>query len=100
MPESIEQRAAQWVVGPDTGISSLAIWATMMGVAPSKAAPPYDVFDFGRCYRLLALIPEWKSRLPEMEKYGSLWPSIVRDWDGESARYLEALAHGRIHVPL
>lgn len=59
MAESIEKRAMRWAAGGDTGSSSKAIMQTMMGEPPSDGwCYPHDGGDFGRCYRLLAIIPE------------------------------------------
>lgn len=65
------ETALAWIVGDDTGISSEVIWAVMMGVDPKNIldkSTPSDPSDFGRCYRLLKLIPEWEKRLEELRK--------------------------------
>ena len=79
------EKALKWITSSDTGISSEAIWAVMMGV-PSKDDYrhnyPSDPSDFGRCYRLLNLIPEWKSRLSEVaDEYGGVWTIYIKNWD-------------------
>lgn len=61
-------RANIWITGDDTGISSKVIWAVMMGVPVTNKSTPSDPSDFGRCYRLLKLIPEWENRLEELKK--------------------------------
>lgn len=73
----------QWVVGPDTGISSKALWSHMMaGSAPSEGFGnhPHDVDDFGRCHRLLSLAPHWFPRLGEMAVYGEEWRVLAEHW--------------------
>jgi hypothetical protein len=72
--------AYEWITGGDTGASSKAIWAHMMGVK-SDGSYPYDPSDFGRCYRLLCLVPEWRGRMPEMARYGTIWSRLVTQWD-------------------
>lgn len=70
--KSIEQRALFWALSGDTGISSKSIAAHMSGITKNDAfgiMPPSDADDRGRCIRLLELIPEWISRLPEMVQY-------------------------------
>jgi len=62
------KRACQWIISDDTGISSKVIWAVMMGVKPNNVSTPSDNSDFGRCYRLLKLMPEWEKRLNELKK--------------------------------
>ena len=75
--------ALAWIVGDDTGISSKAIWATMMGVPVGGlgwSSYPRDPDDIGRCFRLLALVPEWRERLPEMAALSPEWAALVGEW--------------------
>lgn len=72
MRESILERAHKWIVSGDTGISSVTIWACMMGIEQiylGRCDTPSDPSDFGRCYRLFKLIPEWEERIEELRKY-------------------------------
>lgn len=77
-----DNRPLRWIVGRDTGMSSKAIWAHMMGVQEGDISQfyPGDASDFGRCIRLLDLMPEWKERLPEMARYGHVWAALVSNW--------------------
>lgn len=76
------KRVSQWIVGEDTGISSIAIWSTMMGVQPEEGfCAPSDPSDLGRCLRLLELVPEWKERISEMAIHGREWAALVSQWD-------------------
>src|SRR3990167_6136371 len=62
----------EWRGGWDTGISSVAIYSHMMGLPQdSQFGPGYprDPDDFGRCYRLLKVAPEWRERIGEMATY-------------------------------
>jgi hypothetical protein len=80
---SVQERANQWIVGRDTGSSSQTIWAVMMGAESAYASYPYDPADFGRCYRLLALIPEWRVALDRVARAypKTAWKSLVKHWD-------------------
>lgn len=80
------QRAIEWITGYDTGKSSKNIWSVMMGQVPEEHNIPYDADDFGRCYRLLERIPEWKPRMKEMEVI-PLWCPFVREWDKLTEMY-------------
>lgn len=93
---TVQERALGWIVGDDTGTSSETIWAVMMGVAPAKSypAPPYDPADFGRCYRLLAVIPEWRDRLIEMPSCFPEWGPLVDHWGEMEALWLEEFPRG------
>jgi len=62
------KNAYEWIVGDDTGVSSKVIWATMMGVEAKNKSTPKDPSDFGRCYRLLKLIPSWESKLQYLKE--------------------------------
>lgn len=61
-------RAVKWALSNDTGSSSKALCATMLGFEPLHKSAPWDAADRGRCIRLLRLIPEWIPRLDEMAK--------------------------------
>lgn len=76
-------KAHAWIVGSDSGLSSKAIWAHMMDAGPPRYGwdHPRDPADFGRCHRLLNLIPEWKARLPEMATRSDTWARLVARWD-------------------
>jgi hypothetical protein len=76
----IERRAAQWIVAGETGSSSRAMWARMMGVTGDKNHPQ-DGGDLGRCLKLLEFIPEWKARLPEVSGLSPYWAALVPHWD-------------------
>lgn len=67
--EPIVKRALTWLMGDDTGISSKALCAHMLGIEGARNMPPSDAGDRGRCIRLLQLIPEWQPRLDEMAQY-------------------------------
>lgn len=89
--------ALNWIMGPDTGVSSKTIWAFMMGVSLNSfvADVPYDPSDFGRCYRLLTLNPQWKARLPEMAEALPRWRPLIDSWDQLEKLYLEEYLSGR-----
>lgn len=77
--DGIAERANAWIVSQDTGASSKALWAAMMG-SKSYGSHPHDSSDIGRCFRLLDAIPEWRERLPEMAKVSPYWAALVGDW--------------------
>jgi len=86
----VTARALAWVCGRDTGVSSKRIWARMMYAQPDRdpfGGYPHDPDDFGRCYRLLKLIPEWRPRLGEMAAEGSVWEALAGAWDELTEHY-------------
>lgn len=72
--------ALAWIVGPDTGLSSRAIWATMAGVRDGPKDHPLDPADLGRCLRLLDAVPEWHPRIGEMASVSPQWAALVARW--------------------
>jgi len=83
-------RAMTWLQSHDTGTSSKAICAYMLGGAKAnKHDYPYDPSDLGRCLRLLDKVPEWKPRIKEMAQFGPVWSALVDRWD-EIAASMEA----------
>lgn len=86
--ETRDNRPLQWIVGDDTGASSEAIWAHMMGVRPKYGySYPLDGGDLGRCIRLLRVMPEWAERMPELAARSKEWTAIVAHWDELLAAY-------------
>lgn len=84
--DSVERRVIKWLFSGDTGISSKTIAAFMIGETETENRFdfPYDPADFGRCYRLLELIPEFKPRLKEMvsiPKVGPTWKYLAENWE-------------------
>jgi len=69
-----------WICGHDTGTSSKTIFSVMTGVEAIRADVPYDPGDFGRCYRLLDLVPEWRPRLQEVADRYAEWGPLVKAW--------------------
>jgi hypothetical protein len=91
-----EELANAWIESDDTGTSSETIWSVMTGrmFLPGRGwrgRTPSDGDDFGRCYRLIAKIPAWRKRLPEVAKAHPYWATIIRDWDRLGALYEAAI---------
>lgn len=91
-----------WVTGTDTGTSSKTIWRRMMRRSindDDRDDVPYDPDDFGRCYRLLKLFPEWRERLGEMRSVpgwvGKAWGRLVDNWQEMERLYEEERPIGR-----
>lgn len=91
--------ALKWIVSRDTGLSSRTIWGVMMGVDCEWPSLPYDPADFGRCYRLLMLMPSWRERLPDVATRYPEWGPLVAAWSELEQMYLAALEAGERHSP-
>ena len=85
----ISKKELEWILGNDKGISSKTIWSVMTGQKTNEHFnwTPSDDHDFGRCYRLLGLFPEWRPRLGEVAAAHPSWGPLVRDWDKVSGLY-------------
>ncbi len=78
----VNDKAMAWIVGPDVGQSSKTIWCVMMH-QPEPAyggCYPLDPSDFGRCYRLLLIMPEWEARIDEVGEAYPEWKPLIREW--------------------
>lgn len=89
-----------WLASGDTGISSKAIWTVLMGRVVDKrelwgGGVPHDPDDFGRCYRLLKVMPSWRGRLAEVAAQLPHWKNLVEVWDELTGLYEEELPTGR-----
>ena len=72
----------EWISSGDTGESSKEIWRVLMGLSVRKPGNiPMDSGDFGRCYRLIKKVPEWKDRLGEVAIALPIWGPLIREWD-------------------
>lgn len=83
---------AEWLLSDDTGTSSKTICAVMIGARIEvrhwyEHDIPHDAGDFGRCYRLLLLFPEWRQRLPEVAQRFPKWGPMVQAWQELTALY-------------
>lgn len=86
---------AQWLTGRDTGASSKAIAYFMMGARGVYCPHPLDPSDFGRCYRLMQLIPEFRTNLWMMRGVSPQWTALIDHWEELEALYEEELPFDR-----
>lgn len=91
--ETADGEAHQWLENGDTGVSSKTIWSVMMGSGQDRLGSdvPHDPDDFGRCYRLLKVMPAWRARLGEVAAKHPAWRGLVDSWDELTALYEEEL---------
>lgn len=90
----ISEAALRWLGGCDTGTSSLTIFEVMTGHPQSSArghSNPWDPDDFGRCYRLLKIVPEWRGRLAEVAHRFPRWAPFVAHWSEMERLYEEEI---------
>jgi hypothetical protein len=84
-----------WLDNGDTGTSSETIWSVMMNRKPRHRYwypdHPHDPADFGRCHRLLRVMPSWRPRLNEVADKYPKWRGLVLHWDRLAEMYEAAL---------
>jgi hypothetical protein len=94
--EPIPLTPREWAAGRDIGISSMTICFVMTGIptALSGYDTPKDPSDFGRCYRFLALFPQFRPRLTEVAHRFPKWLPLVTNWEELERLYVAAVEGG------
>ncbi|MBJ7550765.1 hypothetical protein [Marinomonas ostreistagni] len=79
----LNERLVKWLLSGDTGTSSKAIVSQMTGIEAEDSFSDYprDTSDFGRCYRLMKAVPEFRFRISEMASRSERWAALVACWD-------------------
>lgn len=112
-----DDRELAWVLGWDTGHSSLCMMAMLAesSTAGARAAyrlygkaddggawrqPPQDPDDLGRCIRLLDRFPAFRDRLDKILDSCPDWRPFVRQWAELEALYRRELARGAATAPV
>lgn len=85
--DTVFDRAIWWITNGRVGASSKTIWSCMMGSSEYSKDYPHDSADFGRCYALLQLIPEWRHELHRLKPLGRSWSNLVDNWDRLTEMY-------------
>lgn len=89
--KTIEERAIWWLANGETGMSSKTMVGCFMNYTNYPINHPYDPSDFGRCYKLLQVIPEWKSNLymRKLKKLSIPWKNLYQNWEKLTEMYEE-----------
>jgi len=69
----------EWMQSDDTGASSLFM-ASVLGGFERPYCVPVDYGDFGRCNRMLAVVPEFHDKLEMMRGVSKAWENLVDKW--------------------
>lgn len=86
---SLDARAEWWLEHGDRGVSSETIFSAFRGgISPLHAAIPYDPDDFGRCKRLLDLMPEWRADLNRVSALYPWFKPMIDQWDEIERLYI------------
>jgi hypothetical protein len=76
-------------------IASVLVPGLKVAIAEDGPGLPRDPDDFGRCHRLLALIPNGVERLSEVAAAHPEWSRLVAAWPELASLYEEELPSGR-----
>ena len=75
------EAAKEWLASDDAGISSTAIVHAALGVKGGRTDfEPLDPADFGRCLRMLRLMPWAERGLPILAAESKAWLHIYMNW--------------------
>ena len=89
---TVEQRLTRWALSGDTGTLSETLACAVLGIPDNNRRfgfdVPYDHDDFGRCYRLVQLVPEILTMWDKVVAACPAWGPIAGRWDELVARYL------------
>lgn len=79
-----EKRMMQWLANGNRGSSSNTMFEVITGIKCQDydyQDHPYDQGDFGRCKKLIDLIPELKDGFEKLSKLSKAWKNIIANWD-------------------
>lgn len=71
----------EWLSSGSTGASAESIAAHLAGHGSQWGDYPHDADDFGRCERLLDLVPSLRADLHRMAEVNAYWAALVPHWD-------------------
>ncbi len=104
--KTIEQRAIEWLINGEVGVSSKTICSVMLGTVDTSRddawceySHPHDPDDFMRCRLLLKRIPEWRSELHRVAEIFPSWRYLVEYWDELDALYEEEVPNDKGRAP-
>lgn len=88
---TMEQRLTRWALSGDTGTPSETLACAVLGIPDNNRRfgfdVPHDFDDFGRCYRLVQLVPEILTMWDKVVAACPAWAPIVERWDELVERY-------------
>lgn len=92
---TVGERVIQWLTNGDTGLSSKSMlyilsdrkYAFQKTFEKFGLCLPSDSDDFGRCYRLIKLIPELKENFNKLSDVSPNWELFVDNWEKLSHLY-------------
>ena len=93
-PASIASIGA-WLVSNDTGRSSKTMACIALGATGKlRTDAPYDPSDFGRCLRLVEVVPELRTCFGQIAEIEPRFAGILENWDALEAIFRRDLPTG------
>ncbi len=74
------RKLIEWALGDSVGMSARCLARHMIGM-PTDGSYPHDGGDFGRCEKLLDVMPSFRERLSEMASVNAYWAALVPRWE-------------------
>jgi uncharacterized protein (UPF0335 family) len=70
-----------WVKSGGAGASAHAIAAHLVGAGSQDGSYPLDAADFGRCEKLLDMVPSLRGELHRMAEVNAYWAALAARWE-------------------
>ena len=82
MNDKVHRKLMNWIVGGETGSSSITLWSAIFECSPQYPSIPHDESDFRRCWNLIMLCDEETktSALVEVANRYDAWKPYVKHW--------------------
>lgn len=74
-------RVSNWLVGDDTGASSIYLAASLFNLVRPQCDYPHDPDDFGRCLRMLKRCSPSRGIDSMRVGHGPVWRAFAIDWE-------------------
>jgi len=89
--KNIKAKALFWFQNGQRGMSSKTMWFCCMNQPINRISYPYDPDDFSRCYKLLEMVPEWKSDfyMQKIALLSPVWSELIKNWKTLTEMYEE-----------
>jgi len=81
MNDAIKAKVAEWAMSGTTGASAKSIAVHLTGMGKQEGDYPLDGGDFGRCERLLDMVPELRPEMHRMAEVNRYWAKLAPRWD-------------------
>lgn len=86
----MERKILEWLANGRTGCSSKVMAFASIGIEHQDSPfHPSDPADLNRCLLLVEMVPEIKSKFPEIAKISDEWAQVISHWDELEAMFIK-----------